>query len=522
VRPDDDTAAPRNDDTASEEWHPDDAYFAKRYDGIDLEPPDAAGDIAAGSEGELTRAEERRRRRDVIEEGAPREGVDIIRRVERAVIVGVHLPGRTLAELEASLDELEALLDTAGAEVAERIVQRRDAPDAATYIGRGKVAELRDIAAEVGADAVVFDDELAPAQQRTLEEGIRQKVLDRTIVILDIFAQHATSREGKAQVELAQLGYLLPRLRGWGEALSRQAGGRVAGGAGIGGRGPGETQLEVDRRRIMRRIRKLKSDLTDFERIRRTKALERERNRVPTAAIVGYTNAGKSSLLNRLTGANVLAEDRLFATLDATVRRLDTGDGRDVVLTDTVGFVRKLPTSLVEAFKSTLEESTRADLLLHVVDASHPEAEAQIVAVREVLEEIGADRRPEQIVLNKIDRADLDELAALARRVENETGTSPVLVSAVTGAGIDELVGRIQQRLPGQRLKVRATIPFARHDLVAAAHERGEVHLEEHSAEGTTLVASVDAEVAQEMRPWLEDDPFARQPEPWELETDED
>ncbi|MBW3618891.1 MAG: GTPase HflX [Actinobacteria bacterium] len=421
-----------------------------------------------------------------------------------------------MAEVEASLDELTALLDTAGAEVAERIIQRREAPDAATYIGRGKVAELKDIAAEVHADAVVFDDELAPAQQRTLEEGIRQKVLDRTIVILDIFAQHATSREGKAQVELAQLGYMLPRLRGWGDALSRQAGGRAAGGVGIGGRGPGETQLEVDRRRIMRRISKLKSDLTDFERIRRTKALERERNRVPTAALVGYTNAGKSSLLNRLTGASVLVEDRLFATLDATVRRLETGDGRDVVLTDTVGFVRKLPHGLVEAFKSTLEESTRADLLLHVVDASHPEAEAQIVAVREVLEEIGADRLPEQIVLNKIDRADPDDLAALARQVENETGASPVLVSAVTGAGIDELVARIMQRLPGRRLKVRATIPFSRHDLVAAAHERGEVHLEEHSAQGTTLVASVDEEVAHEMRPWLEDDPFAVEPEAWE------
>ncbi len=491
--------------------HPDDVEFARRYDGVELD-----GDLHAGAEGELTRSERRRRGREVIEEGAPREGVDIIRRVERAVIVGVQLPGRTAAEVEASLDELDALLDTAGAEVVERVIQRREAPDSATYIGRGKVAELKGIAADVGADAVVFDDELSPAQQRTLEEGIRQKVLDRTIVILDIFAQHATSREGKAQVELAQLGYLLPRLRGWGEALSRQVGGRTAGGAGIGGRGPGETQLEVDRRRIMRRISKLKADLVDYDRIRRTKAQRREQNQVPTAALVGYTNAGKSSLLNRLTGSHVLVEDRLFATLDATVRRLELEDGRAVVLTDTVGFVQKLPHGLVEAFKSTLEESARADLLLHVVDASHPEAEAQIVAVRAVLEEIGADRLPEQIVLNKLDRADPDTVAMLARRIENETGTAPVLVSAATGEGIDELVARIHQRLPGQRIKVRATIPFSRHDLVAAAHEHGEVHLEEHGAEGTTLVATVDEDVAVQMRQWLEDDPFAVAPEPWE------
>ena len=502
-------------DHGSDDVHPDDVEFARRYDGIDLEAGDRE-DLHAGGEGELTRSEQRRRRREVIEEGAPREGVDIIRQVERAVIVGVQLPGRTTAEVEASLDELEALLDTAGGEVVERVIQRREAPDAATYIGRGKVAELKDIAVDAGADAVVFDDELSPAQQRTLEEGIRQKVLDRTIVILDIFAQHATSREGKAQVELAQLGYLLPRLRGWGQALSRQAGGQAAGGVGIGGRGPGETQLEVDRRRIMRRISKLKADLADYDRIRRTKAQRREQNQVPTAALVGYTNAGKSSLLNRLTGADVLVEDRLFATLDATVRRLELEDGREVVVTDTVGFVQKLPHGLVEAFKSTLEESTRADLLLHVVDASHPEAEAHIVAVREVLAEIGADRVPEQIVLNKADRADADTVAMLARRVENETGTAPVVVSAVTGQGIDDLVGRIHQRLPGQRIKVRGTIPFSRHDLVAAAHEHGDVHLEEHSAEGTLLVATVDEEIAHAMRPWLEDDPFAVEPEPWE------
>jgi len=464
----------------------------------------------------VSRAEERRRRRDVIEEGAPREGVDIIRRVERAVIVGVQLPGRTTAEVEASLDELERLLDTAGGVVVERVVQRREAPDAATFIGRGKVDELRHLVAAVGADAVVFDDDLAPAQQRTLEEGIRQKVLDRTIVILDIFAQHATSREGKAQVELAQLGYLLPRLRGWGAALSRQAGGRTAGGAGIGGRGPGETQLEVDRRRIMRRISKLQRDLKDFGRIRETKSNERDRNHVQVAALVGYTNAGKSSLLNAITGSHVKVEDRLFATLDPTVRRLPLQDGRDVVLTDTVGFVRKLPHGLVEAFKSTLEESVRADLLLHVIDASHPDAEAHIVAVHEVLEEIGADQLPEQLVLNKADATDAATVDALARRVQVELGADPVVVSAVTGQGVDELVERIMLRLPSVRVRVEGHVPYRRQDLVALAHRRGTVVEEAHTDTGTQLVADVDQDAALEMRAFLDADPFAAEPEAWE------
>lgn len=432
------------------------------------------------------------------------------------MLVGVQLPGSTDADVDASLDELEALLETAGAVAVDRVTQRRDAPDPATYLGRGKVGELADIVRAAGADAIVFDDDLAPAQQRNLEEALRHKVLDRTIVILDIFAQHATSREGKAQVELAQLLYLLPRLRGWGTALSRQAGGRTAGGVGIGGRGPGETQLEVDRRRIMRRIAKLRADLRAFRQVRRTKSQERERAQVATAALVGYTNAGKSSLLNRLTGADVLVEDRLFATLDATVRRLQLPDGRDAVVTDTVGFIKKLPHGLVEAFKSTLEESARADLLLHVVDASHPEAEAQIVAVREVLHEIGADEVPEQVVLNKTDRAPAADVAALARRVATHGDTDAVCVSAATGAGIDELIQRIALRLPGSRVRVTGTIPFDRHDLVAAAHRRGEVHKEAHSGDGTSLVATVDEEVAQAMRPWLDDDPFVAEPEAWE------
>jgi GTPase len=452
----------------------------------------------------------------VLEEGAPREGVEIIRRVERAVIVGVALPGTTAAELDASLDELEALLDTAGGEVVERVVQRRDAPDPATFVGRGKVAELRDLVAAVGADAVVFDDDLAPAQQRTLEERIGQKVLDRTIVILDIFAQHASSREGKAQVELAQLTYLLPRLRGWGTALSRQAGGRVAGGAGIGGRGPGETQLEVDRRRIMRRISKLKRDLDDYARIRDTKAAERDRKQVQVAALVGYTNAGKSSLLNRITGARVLVEDKLFATLDPTVRRLPLDDGRQIVLTDTVGFVRKLPHGLVEAFTSTLEETASADLLLHVVDASHPEAEAHIVAVHEVLAEVGAAEVPEQLVLNKTDLADPTEVDGLARRIKAELDTDPVLVSAVTGAGIDDLIERITLRLPRQRLRVSGHVPYARQDLVALAHRRGTVLEEDHDDVGTRLVADVDVDAALELRAYLDSDPFTPPPEAWE------
>ena len=491
----------------------------KRTDAADAAPTPDTGeyaDEAGDGELQLSRAELRRRRRDVIEDGAPREGVDIFRRVERAVIVGVHLPGRTTQEVEASLDELERLLDTAGGQVVDRVIQRRDAPDAATFIGGGKVADLRELVVELGADAVVFDDELAPAQQRTLEEGIRQKVLDRTIVILDIFAQHATSREGKAQVELAQMSYLLPRLRGWGEALSRQAGGRAAGGAGIGGRGPGETQLEVDRRRIMRRMTKLRRDLDDYARIRKTKAVERNRSDVRVVALVGYTNAGKSSLLNRITGSEVVAEDRLFATLDATVRRLPLNDGRNVVMTDTVGFVRKLPHGLVEAFKSTLEESARADLLLHVVDASHPEAEAHIVAAHEVLEEVGADQQPEQVVLNKADAADEASVEALARRIQVELGAEPVIVSAFTGQGIDELIECVRVRLPNDRFHIEAHVPYARQDLVAMAHRRGQVVKEAHTDTGTELIADVDEYAALELREYLTEDPFAPELEDWE------
>lgn len=464
----------------------------------------------------LSRAQQRRVGRDVIEEGAPREGVDIIRPVEKAVIVGVQLPGDTEAAVHAALDELAALVDTAGGVVVERVIQKRDQPDSATFIGGGKAAEIRDLVKVVGADAVIFDDDLAPAQQRNLEERIKQKVLDRTIVILDIFAQHATSAEGRAQVELAQLGYLLPRLRGWGTALSRQAGGRAAGGVGIGGRGPGETQLEVDRRRIMRRVTKLRRELKDHERIRRTKSRERERSGMPTAALVGYTNAGKSSLLNALTDAGVLVEDQLFATLDTTVRRLELAEGRDVLVSDTVGFVRKLPHGLVEAFKSTLEESTSSDLLLHVVDASHPEAEAQVLAVHEVLKEIDADDVPEQLVLNKVDRADRGEAELLMKRLAAHVGHDPVLVSAHTGEGIEELREVLIERLPGKRLEIRARVPVARGDLVALAHAHGEVTHEKWHPDVVELEANVDENTAIELRPFLADDPFAREPEAWE------
>jgi GTP-binding protein HflX len=287
----------------------------------------------------------------------------------------------------------------------------------------------------------------------------------------------------------------------------------------MGGRGPGETQLEVDRRRIMRRMTKLRRDLVGFARVRETKAAERDRNRVRVAALVGYTNAGKSSLLNRLTGAQVLVEDKLFATLDPTVRRLDLQDGSDVVLTDTVGFVQKLPHGLIEAFKSTLEESATADLLVHVVDASHAEAEHHVVAVREVLEEIGADQVPEQLVLNKVDQADPPSVAALARRVQVELGADPILVSAWTGEGIDDLTERIQLRLPGRRVRVTAKVPYAHADLVALAHRRGNVVKEAHDEEGTELVVDLDEVAARELRPYLHHDPFDAEVEAWERDV---
>ncbi|WP_165492229.1 GTPase HflX [Egibacter rhizosphaerae] len=445
----------------------------------------------------LRRADRRRAAAQRVRDDAPQEGVAIIRRVDRAVLVAVQTPEQNRADVDGALDELALLLDTAGGEAAERLVQRRDHPDGGTFIGRGKIEELRELAAETDADAVVFDDELSPAQQRNLEERLGVKVLDRTIVILDIFAQHAASREGKAQVELAQLSYLLPRLRGWGHALSRLGG-------GIGTRGPGETQLEVDRRKLNRRIAKLRRDLEDFERTRRLKGAERERQQVPVVALVGYTNAGKSTLLRALSGAELHVADQLFATLDTTVRRVSLSDGREVVATDTVGFVRKLPTQLIEAFKSTLEETLRADLVVHVVDASHPEAQVQIAAVDEVLEEIGAQDMPTLLALNKVDALDAEE-----RRELHRDFPDAVAVSAATGQNVERLLGRVAAALPTPRREVEALVPYAEGQLVAQAHREGEVRKEEHRPEGTYLVVDADRVTADALWPYAFADPWA-------------
>ena len=414
-------------------------------------------------------------------------------RLERVVLVSVWTTGSQV-DVDNSLAELKLLAETAGSEVLEGLVQRRPVPDPATYIGSGKVAELRDVVVASGADTVICDGELSPAQLRNLEDRVKVKVIDRTALILDIFAQHAKSAEGKAQVELAQLNYLKQRLRGWGGNLSRQAGGRAAGGAGIGGRGPGETKLETDRRRINHRISRLRSSLRDMDSTRETKRAERRRNQVPSVAIVGYTNAGKSSLLNRLTNAGVLVEDALFATLDPTTRRSTTADGRIFTLTDTVGFVRHLPHDLVEAFASTLEESAQADLLLHVVDGSDPDPEGQIRAVHDVLAEIGAGKVPELIVVNKADLASSEAIAALRARYRDA-----VVVSARTGQGFDDLRRTVEARLPRPEIEVRALIPYERGDLLNRIHQAGELLTTEHTPDGTLVVARVHGDLAGEL-----------------------
>ncbi len=418
-------------------------------------------------------------------------------RLERVVLVGVWAEG-TVADAENSMTELAALAETAGSQVLEALIQRRDRPDPATYIGRGKVAELRTVVAATGADTVICDGELSPGQLRNLEQETKVKVVDRTALILDIFAQHAKSREGKAQVELAQLQYLVPRLRGWGESLSRQAGGRAGGaGGGVGLRGPGETKLETDRRRIRTRISRLKREIRGMRTIRDTKRSGRRRNDVPAVAIAGYTNAGKSSLLNRLTGAGVLVEDALFATLDPTTRRARAADGRIYTLSDTVGFVRHLPHQLVEAFRSTLEEVADGDLVLHVVDGAHPDPEAQVRAVREVLAEVGADKVPELLAINKTDAADEETLLRLKR-----LWPEAVFVSARTGNGIADLRTAIEARLPRPAVQVHACVPYERGDLVARVHERGEVLSTEHADNGTVLVALVSRGLAAELEPF--------------------
>jgi GTPase len=416
--------------------------------------------------------------------------------LERVVLVSVSTPNSGAAA-DNSIAELKALAETAGSQILEGLIQRRDRPDPATYIGRGKVAELRDVVVATGADTVICDGELTLAQLRNLEDQVGVKVIDRTALILDIFAAHAKSAEGKAQVELAQLQYLKQRLRGWGGNLSRQVGGRASGGVGIGGRGPGETKLETDRRRINDRIVRLRKALREMDITRETRRAERRRHEVPSVAIVGYTNAGKSSLLNRLTGAGVLVDDALFATLDPTTRRAAAADGRVYTLTDTVGFVRHLPHDLVEAFASTLEESTQADLLVHVVDGSDPDPVGQINAVRAVLADIGAAEIPELIVINKVDCAPAEKLTKLH-------GGYPgaVFVSARTGKGIEQLRLTIESMLPRPEIEIRALIPYERGDLVNRIHQTGEFLSTEHTATGTLIVARVNPSLAGELAPY--------------------
>jgi GTP-binding protein HflX len=408
-------------------------------------------------------------------------------RLEKVVLVGVWTEG-SAQDAENSLKELAALAETAGSEVMDGLIQRRDKADPATYIGSGKVVELRQAVVNTGADTVVCDGELSPAQLRNLEGKVKVKVVDRTALILDIFAQHAKSREGKAQVELAQMTYLLPRLRGWGDSLSRQSGGA----SGIGGRGPGETKIETDRRRINDKMAKLRREIKEMKTARDTKRQERRRNNIPSVAIAGYTNAGKSSLMNRLTNAGVLVENALFATLDPTVRKATSSDGRIYTLSDTVGFVRHLPHQLIEAFKSTLEEVSGADLIVHVVDGSHPDPQEQIRAVREVINEIGGGDIVEIIAINKADVAPPEIIMQLLREEQNSFA-----FSARTGFGIETLVAAIESSLPRPRVEINAVIPFSRGDLVSAIHERGEIFSEDYLPEGTSIHALVDGALAK-------------------------
>jgi GTP-binding protein HflX len=418
-------------------------------------------------------------------------------RLERVVLVGVWTDG-SAEDAENSLTELAALAETAGSQVLEGLVQRRSRPDPSTFVGSGKVGELRDVVLETGADTVICDGELSAAQLRNLEDKVKVKVVDRTALILDIFAQHAKSREGKTQVELAQLNYLVQRLRGWGENLSRQAGGRAGGATGgVGTRGPGETKLETDRRRIRTRMAKLRRELADMEIARDTKRAERRRRSVPAVVIAGYTNAGKSSLLNRMTGAGVLVEDALFVTLDPTVRRAETADGRIYTLADTVGFVRHLPHQLIEAFRSTLEEVADADLILHVVDGSDADPEGQLRAVREVLAEIGAADVPEIVVVNKTDVADP---LVVSRLLRLERGS--VAVSARTGEGIAALREVVEARLPRPPVELEALVPYDRGELVSRMHRTGEVLSVEHEPGGTRVRARVSEGLAAALAPF--------------------
>ncbi len=461
-------------------------------------PEDPAVGLDDPSRGELD-LEERISLRRV--EGLSTELTDVTEveyrqlRLERVVLVGVWTEG-SAAHADASLAELARLAETAGSQVLEGLVQRRERPDPATYIGSGKVTELRSVVLSTGADTVICDGELAPGQLRQLEDKLKVKVIDRTALILDIFAQHARSKEGKAQVELAQLSYFLPRLRGWGESLSRQAGGAGGGaGGGVGTRGPGETKLETDRRRVHRRISKLRREIAAMRTVRDTKRGRRRANAVPSVAIAGYTNAGKSSVLNAITGAGVLVQDALFATLDPTTRRATTPDGRGYTLTDTVGFVRHLPHQLVEAFRSTLEEVGEADLLVHIVDGADPMPAEQVNAVRAVLAEITDERDEpmprELLVINKVDAVDRLTVARLRNLMPDA-----VFVSAATGAGIDELTDRIAGMLPRPEVEVDAMLPWTEGALVGRVHSEGEVLATDHTEDGTRLRALVRPDLA--------------------------
>jgi GTP-binding protein HflX len=399
-------------------------------------------------------------------------------RLEKVVLIGVWSEG-DFDQTQRSLAELAQLAETAGSEVLDVLVQRRDRPDPATFIGSGKLQELHQIVMATGADTVICNGELSPSQLSKMEKVVKVKVIDRTWLILDIFAQHAKSREGKAQVSLAQMQYMLPRLRGWGDALSRQSG-------GIGTRGPGETKLESDRRRIGKTMAKLRREIKDMGKARETQRAARRRSQVPAVAIAGYTNAGKSSLLNRLTSAGVLVENALFATLDPTVRQAHTPSGREFTISDTVGFVRDLPHQLVEAFRSTLEEVSASDLIVHVVDGSDPDPEGQLSAVRKVLADIDAGNIPELVVINKADAADPFVIDRLKLREKNS-----IAVSALTGEGITELMQLIEAQLPQALQDIKATIPYDRGELLARAYREGMVLSRTDTETGTVIVAKV-------------------------------
>lgn len=421
-------------------------------------------------------------------------------RLERVVLIGVWDSG-TLSSAEASMEELARLAQTAGCTVVDAVIQRRDSPDAATYIGSGKVQEIRRLVATTEADTIICDGELSPAQLRRLETETKVKVVDRTWLILDIFARHAKSREGKNQVSLAQMQYMLPRLRGWGEALSRQAGGRAGGASGgVGTRGPGETKLETDRRRIRQQISKLRRELKELATVRKTQRQHRIESGVLQVALVGYTNAGKSSLLNTLTDAGVLVQDELFATLDPTVRKLHVPSGRDVTLADTVGFVKHLPHQLIEAFKSTLEEVVQADLLLHVVDASSETAEDQIDAVRQVLVEIGAPLSHEIIILNKADAVDAETLTRLTNHFPES-----VIVSAKTGEGKDALLAAIDSHLPGQEFDIWALLPYGEEKLLERLRRHSNILSLEYRDSGTFIHVKTNELFAHALKPFRVD-----------------